>query len=370
MELSPPAKKPRVLSSPPPSQGVRFAVSPVLVRREEAIAAKRQNPQHVNLRELSVHSLTVEEAAKHDGDDFLLCISPSGTSSNRRLDKLTSMESQFHLYFTLLGSSPKMCEVDLVQYLLRHLDYFLKRIVREEMRKNAHDFEEALLGPRRQRPFQSMDGNNLRYGALLQFSHRMQSLPMDANAASRLHIYLDLLGKCEGSLLQSLDKAGANYTQEEEKTLLDHIHAEILDFLTSETKGDRDVAAHIFCNLLWVETDGSLEELDLEEEHFPGLHHRAFDLSRPHIRETMAQRVLVLKDLHHKFESNKIGKFAHEVIKAAFKLVYSCIQRNVNASLKVTCGHMVAVIPGQRGGSEQDIVELDPPPSMGLLEGI
>lgn len=103
---------------------------------------------------------------------------------------------------------------------------------------------------------------------------------------------------------------------------------------------------------------------DLVQQPFPDLCNAAFDLLRPARLEAMVLKVLALKDLQARFDSNRIGKFTHEVTKAALKLV---IQRNVDVSWKVVCGDMQATIPGIREGSEWDLVKLDPPPSMTLL---
>lgn len=108
-------------------------------------------------------------------------------------------------------------------------------------------FEEALLGPYKQRPFHATDGNNIRYSTLLLFVDRIKGKARGFDESARLSIYEDLVLRCENKLLLSLDKAGASYTQEEIETLLQQMREELVDFLCGEEKGEHDIALHIFC---------------------------------------------------------------------------------------------------------------------------
>lgn len=134
------------------------------------------------------------------------------------------MGDHLNLYFSVLDSNPKVCVVDLVTIVLKHLDEYLKQVILERTSSlnSPHDLMGALEGAVESRPFQDTTGNSLRYSMLLLFTTQTvheEDEDDDASTAKRLLLYEDLLFVVESLLLQIVKANDAPYKRDQFRSL-------------------------------------------------------------------------------------------------------------------------------------------------------
>lgn len=319
---------------------LKFKLSPIIMPVRDAIAAKAS----VKLMPVKNTSLNLDDAQTkaRNGQDIL--VSPMEMHTNRAFSRMEEIADIFQgldlslirrflaglnphdvdsdlLYKNLVGSSPEICEVDLVSVVARCVDQCMKIIFRQEQAKFS-----VLVGPGL--PFATSYGDSITYVRLHSFMNEHLTSPLSP-------LCYELLCRAEIDLLAEFRMASGGvsmipYTEFRQEMVACHV---------SLLRRDRVIATHLLSEILHVDVRLPLEQQDLSGR-FHTLKFGTWNLNNSRTLFKSGLRILVVEDLFRRLQKGTLRFQGYLVPYIGISLMRMFLQQKIPHSLHITYGSM------------------------------